>query len=59
MTTTVLRPLQRFDTRVSEGLPRRRRLGLLLRGLRRRQPTLFQKCLAVHMANARQAGRLR
>lgn len=59
MTTIALRRPQPIGARASEGVPRRRRFGLLLGRLRRRPPTLFQKCLAVHMANARQAGRLR
>lgn len=58
MTTIALSRTQRIAPHAAAAMPRRR-LGLLFGGLRRSKPTLFQKCLAVHMANARGAGRLR
>jgi len=56
MTTIALDRPQRLDARAAQAKPRRR-FGPLFAALRRKKPTLFQKCLAVHMANAREWSR--
>ena len=56
MTTIALDRPQRLGARAAQATPRRR-FGLLFAALRRKKPTLFQKCLAVHMANTRGWGR--
>lgn len=57
MTTIALRRHQPLFARAPQRTPRR--WHRLLGGLRRRKPTLFQKCLAVHIANLRQSSGLR
>ncbi|HZT52245.1 MAG TPA: hypothetical protein VFA22_09950 [Stellaceae bacterium] len=59
MSTMVLRQLHRVEAPAATRAPRSWRFPLRLPSLRRRPPTLFQKCLAIHMANAPGAGRLR
>jgi len=44
---------------VSSPRERTRRPGLLRRIFTRRQPSLYQRCLAVHIASAGQSGALR
>ena len=44
---------------VSSPRERAQRPGLLRRIFSRRQPTLYQRCLAVHIASAGQSGALR
>ena len=47
------------DRTPQRGGPEKKRLELLRRILGRRRPTLYQRCLAVHILGAGQLGALR